>query len=352
MGFIYIIKNTVNDKVYVGQTVNSVENRFKQHKCDVKRYVDILLYKAMRKHGVENFYISEYFEVKDEELNDTEIQTIKKFNSFGKNGYNSTAGGEGGSLYTQEFKEKVIKYALDNPDLSLLSVGKRFKVSSRSIRGWLTVKGNKDHRVKQATRTIICLETGEEFPNAKSAAEFLIAKHSLSENKQKVIYGVRSNVDKKSSTFCGYTFEFKNHISSKKRPDKLQRAIKCIETNTEFRSIEEAVSWLRSNLYPKADASNICNACTGIRKMAYGFNWCYSEDVLKVVHKPRIKPIVCIETNTKFKSIEEAVGWLRLNGFPRSTIANVCAVCLGKRKRAYSYSWKYTDQDHLNGMNE
>lgn len=30
-GYIYIIKNKINEKVYIGQTLRSVEERFKQH---------------------------------------------------------------------------------------------------------------------------------------------------------------------------------------------------------------------------------------------------------------------------------------------------------------------------------
>jgi hypothetical protein len=31
-GFIYKITNDINDKVYIGKTLSSIENRFKEHK--------------------------------------------------------------------------------------------------------------------------------------------------------------------------------------------------------------------------------------------------------------------------------------------------------------------------------
>lgn len=37
MGYIYIIKNDINDKAYVGKTLNSLEKRFKEHCADSKR---------------------------------------------------------------------------------------------------------------------------------------------------------------------------------------------------------------------------------------------------------------------------------------------------------------------------
>lgn len=32
MGFIYIIKNNKNDKVYIGMTTRTIEDRMKEHK--------------------------------------------------------------------------------------------------------------------------------------------------------------------------------------------------------------------------------------------------------------------------------------------------------------------------------
>ena len=97
-GSIYIIKNKINDKVYIGQTTQSVVERFKQHckPSEHKRH-KYTLYRAMTKYGVENFYyeiIEENIPV--EKLDAKEIYYIDKYNSYVKNnGYNSTKGGDG-----------------------------------------------------------------------------------------------------------------------------------------------------------------------------------------------------------------------------------------------------------------
>lgn len=97
-GSIYIIKNKINDKVYIGQTIQAVDERFKQHckPSEHKRH-KYTLYRAMTKYGVENFYyeiIEENIPV--EKLNAKEIYYIDKYNSYVKNnGYNSTKGGDG-----------------------------------------------------------------------------------------------------------------------------------------------------------------------------------------------------------------------------------------------------------------
>lgn len=94
MGFIYKIYNDVNDKVYIGQTSGTIEERFKQHlkkvnSDDRKTYP---LYNAMRKYGIEHFFIEQIEETDD--LNAREIYWIKQFDSY-NNGYNATLGGDG-----------------------------------------------------------------------------------------------------------------------------------------------------------------------------------------------------------------------------------------------------------------
>ena len=94
MGFIYKITNDINDKVYVGQTSGTLEERFKQHKKkinseDRKTYP---LYNAMKKYGVEHFFIESLEET--DNLQEREQYWIKYFDSY-NNGYNATHGGDG-----------------------------------------------------------------------------------------------------------------------------------------------------------------------------------------------------------------------------------------------------------------
>ena len=92
-GYIYIIKNYKNNKVYIGQTTQDVEKRFKQHlKCS-KSNKNQLIYKAIMKYGKANFFYSILEKCKINELNAKEEYYIDLYNSYTK-GYNLTKGGD------------------------------------------------------------------------------------------------------------------------------------------------------------------------------------------------------------------------------------------------------------------
>lgn len=100
---IYIITNKINNKCYIGQSIN-IQNRWNTHKCcyDNINYplYNSQLYMAMRKYGIENFEFSILIEINQEDynkeyLNELERHFIEQYNSF-KDGYNATPGGEYG----------------------------------------------------------------------------------------------------------------------------------------------------------------------------------------------------------------------------------------------------------------
>lgn len=102
MAYVYIIRNTVNDKVYVGCSINKPESRFKQHlKPSSLTTRNYKLQQAIKELGKDKFYVELLEEVNDEERYDKEIYYIKKYNSY-KEGYNSTPGGKGGKIFVDE----------------------------------------------------------------------------------------------------------------------------------------------------------------------------------------------------------------------------------------------------------
>lgn len=103
---IYLAKSPSN-KVYIGITSYTLEERIKQHFIYAKRRRICKFQKAIKKYGnLITFEVIEYVNSFEEALN-KEIYYIDKFNSYHK-GYNSTLGGEGKNTLTLEF---IIKTA-------------------------------------------------------------------------------------------------------------------------------------------------------------------------------------------------------------------------------------------------
>ena len=117
IGFIYIIKNTVNDKVYIGQTRASVEQRWKEHLRHAQ-YGDQIINRAMRKYGVDKFYIETLEICNISVLDEREIYYIDLYDSIDKSkGYNVSIGGN-----TPRFKRKSLSIS----ELVDLYINKRF----------------------------------------------------------------------------------------------------------------------------------------------------------------------------------------------------------------------------------
>lgn len=91
---IYKFTNKINKKVYIGQS-RDISKRYGEHlSCIRNGYENSYFYKAVKKYGFENFTF-EILEICNvSSLNEKEAYYVKKYNSFGKGGYNLTNGGD------------------------------------------------------------------------------------------------------------------------------------------------------------------------------------------------------------------------------------------------------------------
>ena len=89
--FIYKITNTVNNKVYIGQSIRPIEQRFKRHINDaINNKLDTHFARAIRKYGADNFVIEQIDSASSQdELNQKEQYWIRFYNST-VDGYNET----------------------------------------------------------------------------------------------------------------------------------------------------------------------------------------------------------------------------------------------------------------------
>ena len=91
IGIIYKITNIQNNKVYIGQTIRPMEQRFRRHLNDaLNNKLDTHLARAIRKYGAASFTIEQIdTAVTQDELTNKEQYWIRYYNSV-ELGYNET----------------------------------------------------------------------------------------------------------------------------------------------------------------------------------------------------------------------------------------------------------------------
>ena len=108
--WIYKITNIQNQKVYIGQTIRPIDQRFKRHLNDaLHNILDTHLARAIRKYGKDSFTIQVIDSAtSQDELNQKEQYWIRYYNSV-KEGYNETDAISkcGGNTYQSKTEEEM-----------------------------------------------------------------------------------------------------------------------------------------------------------------------------------------------------------------------------------------------------
>lgn len=137
-GYIYCFKNLLNNKVYIGKTINDPQRRYYQHTAG-QINDGTVFHNAMKKYGKENFlfYVIGKFPIS--QLNEKETFYIKKFNSHWRDGwgYNMSYGGEN----SPDVQEKPIRaYPLADNNDPIKEKGEYYKSISEACREFKRTK--------------------------------------------------------------------------------------------------------------------------------------------------------------------------------------------------------------------
>lgn len=137
-GRIYKICNTINNKIYIGQTIASLKKRFSNHLYDAKctNRKRMQLYDAMLKYGIDNFYIELVEDnVPITKLIDREEYWIRYYDSV-NNGYNLKYRTECPKYNTLVF---ITKEELEDmyKTMSSVQIGNNLGVTHTTVLKWL-----------------------------------------------------------------------------------------------------------------------------------------------------------------------------------------------------------------------
>lgn len=99
---IYKVTNKVNNKVYIGQTSKSLDERKQAHYKQSRLSSNTNFHRALAKYSIFDFIWEEIASTDNKEtLNDLERKFIEEYDSF-KSGYNMTLGGDGGDTISMK----------------------------------------------------------------------------------------------------------------------------------------------------------------------------------------------------------------------------------------------------------
>lgn len=169
-GLVYKITNNTSGKVYIGQTIRSLNVRWKQHIYDAlseKRSI-FPIHEAIRKYGKETFSIEIICECfSQKELDEQEKYFCDMFSAWSPNGYNLRAG-QGRGTFSIESRRKMSESAKGR----VRSETAKIK-TSRSLKGHSTSQETRDKiGSKNAKKTFYFLSPTLESVEVRNLQKF------------------------------------------------------------------------------------------------------------------------------------------------------------------------------------
>lgn len=152
MGFIYKISNDINDKIYIGQTINNINYRFRCHANEAKNSEhQNKFHIALLEIGLEHFKVELLEKCPNEKLNERECYWIKYYDSV-NNGYNTTWGGSCGIHYN---RDEILQ--LWNEGLNITKISEKIGIDRGLLSQILKTEGITEEEIKirhyKTTRT-------------------------------------------------------------------------------------------------------------------------------------------------------------------------------------------------------
>lgn len=213
MAYIYQIINNINNKIYVGKTTTTIQERWKYHIGDShrERCKQRPLYRAMNKYGVENFSIQILEQCSPEEMDQREMYWINKLQSY-HNGYNATLGGDGSLRANYDL---IVEYYKKYQNLA--EVSRQLGYDTGTIKTALLnynipIKSSTDIIKEQYSKKISQLDLSgnylRSFESCRQAGDYIIAnKYTSSTNQSGVAAHIGQVCNGKRKTAYGFQWK-------------------------------------------------------------------------------------------------------------------------------------------------
>ena len=256
MGYIYMLENKINGKIYIGQTIRSIKIRFKEHQTssDCKA-----IYRAIQKYGWDAFE-KDWYECPDEDLNFYEEMLVALLGTLAPGGYNLKEGGGNGKL-SEETKQKISEsHRGEKSYMYGKSPSEETKQKMSEAQ-----RGEKHHMYGKSMNE----RTKQKLREAH------IGK-LLSEETKRNMSDSKIGILKSDAT--------KQKMSESKKGDKNPMSKRVYQYALDGTFIDYFGSAREAGTHLKNDGSGIGKCACGHQKTAYGFRWSYiKNDIQSIV---------------------------------------------------------------------
>ena len=267
---IYKITNLINQKVYIGQSIN-IQQRWEEHKY-YSSNEKTLLQKAFKKYGIDNFNFEVIEECDIKDLDDKEIYWIKYYDSF-KNGYNLTEGGKTHrSLDYDLILETYLKVGSITQTSNSLNI---HRDSVRRALEYFNIDYNKDSSLPQSVVMIdpYTLKELQTFISIKDASNFLNISDTT----------IRKHLSGQLETAGGYFWKkadeekcfkpLKKEIRKTTKP----KIILQYDLDGNYIGFYKSLSAANQAFNMHRSNTQIKKVCEGIKEEAFGYKWKYKD---------------------------------------------------------------------------
>ena len=348
---IYKITNNINNKIYIGQSVN-IERRWKDHLSNSSK--KSLIHRAIEKYGKDNFTFEIIEECSIEELDNREIYWISYYDTFNY-GYNLTRGGKSGFKYNIDAIYE--DYLITN---NMSKTSKNIGCHLNTVRNILHIFGINESN-QQSDKSVQCidpvtLEIIKQYDSIQEAADAIgISRSSISQ--------AASGKVKSAGKYYWKFIDDNNKIFIPSEIKRYKEPVEQLDYYTgeilaEYESAKEAARQLGDTT--SSGGSRISQVCNGKLQSAFGYKWKRKNDNNYIFIPPKtqlkkynqkvqqIDLITGLVLN-EFKSYAEAA---RSIGKSSKAADKISLVCRGKKESVYGYKWKNIDLNDGQGVED
>lgn len=355
MGYIYKIENSIDKKVYIGQTIRP-KYRWQQH-LQAAKYkngpqYNNRLYTAMREYGISNFLFIILEECQEDEMDEKEIYWIDCYKAANPDfGYNFIGGGKG----RNQIWRKITQYSIAGEYIATYN---NFAEASRATggdRSWIKEICEGHYALSAGFQWRY---EGDESPGAyfknsmRSVCQYDMEGNLVNTYKNAKVASEETNVgyvsilnclSKRHASTNGYQFHYADEPSPEKYVDPKLVSVSQYTFDGEYvASYDSVIEAARTMKGGSGTASAISECCKKKLRGSCGYQWRYADDEppkpytdVRAYPRQIFQMTIDGEIINSYPSIAEAA---RKTGIART---NINACCRGKAQTSGGFKWRY-----------